>query len=216
MVLHDPQTLGLAVGLKRLGATVIWRCHIGTDRPGGLSEAAWDFLWPYVQEQPDVAVFSRRASVPARLPLEAVRIIVPSIDPCSVKNADMSNDLAASILAYTGLVERPGELSQAPAFQRRRRYPPALAPPMRRAARRSGPEARSRPAGRARLPLGSHQGPDRGDARLRRAHAPTRPGSPDSRRTRRSHGHRRPRGAGSARRGAGSLAWRWLTSSAAG
>ena len=116
VVLHDPQTLGLAVGLKRLGATVIWRCHIGTDRPGGLSEAAWDFLWPYVQEQPDVAVFSRRASVPARLPLEAVRIIVPSIDPCSVKNADMSNDLAASILAYTGLVERPGELSQAPTF----------------------------------------------------------------------------------------------------
>lgn len=118
VVLHDPQTLGLAVGLKRLGATVIWRCHIGTDRPGGLSEAAWDFLWPYVQEQPDVAVFSRRASVPTRLPPEAVRIIVPSIDPCSVKNADMSNELAASILVYTGLVERPGELSQAPAFHR--------------------------------------------------------------------------------------------------
>ena len=118
VVLHDPQTLGLAVGLKRLGATVIWRCHIGTDRPGGLSEAAWDFLWPYVQAQPDVAVFSRRASVPPRLPLEAVRIIVPSIDPCSVKNADMSSELAASILAYTGLVERPGEPSQAPAFHR--------------------------------------------------------------------------------------------------
>ena len=116
VVLHDPQTLGLAVGLKRLGATVIWRCHIGTDRPGGLSEAAWDFLWPYVQEQPDVAVFSRRAIVPARLPLEAVRIIVPSIDPCSVKNADMSSELAASILAYTGIVERPGEPSAAPAF----------------------------------------------------------------------------------------------------
>ena len=118
VVLHDPQTLGLAVGLKHLGATVIWRCHIGTDRPGGLSQAAWDFLWPYVQEQPDVAVFSRRASVPSRLPLEAVRIIVPSIDPCSVKNADMSSELAASILAYTGLVERPGELSEAPAFHR--------------------------------------------------------------------------------------------------
>ena len=105
VVLHDPQTLGLAGGLKRLGATVIWRCHIGTDRPGGLAEAAWDFLWPYVQQQPDVAVFSRRASAPARLPMELVRVIVPSIDPCSVKNADMSSELAAAILEYTGLVE---------------------------------------------------------------------------------------------------------------
>ncbi|MGO9906809.1 MAG: hypothetical protein ACLP4R_04750 [Solirubrobacteraceae bacterium] len=32
VVLHDPQTLGLASGLKRLGATVMWRCHIGTIR----------------------------------------------------------------------------------------------------------------------------------------------------------------------------------------
>jgi trehalose synthase len=118
VVLHDPQTLGLALGLKRLGATVIWRCHIGTDRPGGLSEAAWDFLEPYVREQSDVAVFSRRSIVPSRLPLEAVRIIVPSIDPCSVKNADMSSELAASILVYTGLVERAGELSQTPKFHR--------------------------------------------------------------------------------------------------
>ena len=60
VVLHDPQTLGLAFGLKRLGATVIWRCHIGTDQPGDLSDAAWDFLWPYVHE-PDVTVFSRRS-----------------------------------------------------------------------------------------------------------------------------------------------------------
>ena len=49
VVLHDPQTLGLASGLKRLGATVMWRCHIGTDTPGGLSGAAWDFLWQYVE-----------------------------------------------------------------------------------------------------------------------------------------------------------------------
>jgi trehalose synthase len=117
VVLHDPQTLGLAAGLKRLGATVIWRCHIGTNTPGGLSEAAWDFLWPYVQEA-DVVVFSRRASVPLRLPRQSVRLIAPSIDPCSVKNADMSVELAAAILEHTGLVERQGELSEAPEFHR--------------------------------------------------------------------------------------------------
>ncbi len=71
VVLHDPQTVGLVCELERLGATVIWRCHIGTNKPGGLSEAAWDFLWPYVQE-PDVVVFSRRGSVPSRLPRQSV------------------------------------------------------------------------------------------------------------------------------------------------
>ena len=117
VVLHDPQTLGLASGLKRLGATVIWRCHIGTDKPGGLSGTAWDFLWQYVEE-PDVAVFSRRGSVPSRLPLEKVRIIAPSIDPCSVKNAEMAPEMATSILEYVGLVDRPGEPSEAPTFHR--------------------------------------------------------------------------------------------------
>src|SRR6185503_13045085 len=29
VVLHDPQTAGLAADLVRLGAVVIWRCHIG-------------------------------------------------------------------------------------------------------------------------------------------------------------------------------------------
>jgi trehalose synthase len=117
VILHDPQTLGLAFELKRLGATVIWRCHIGTNKPGGLPEAAWDFLWPYAQE-PDVMVFSRRASVPSRLPRQSVRLIAPSIDPCSVKNADMPMELAAGILEHTGLVERQGELSDAPPFYR--------------------------------------------------------------------------------------------------
>ena len=117
VVLHDPQTLGLVIELKRLGATVIWRCHIGTNEPGGLSEVAWDFLWPYVQEA-DVVVFSRRASVPSRLPRQSVRLIAPSIDPCSVKNMDMRSEVAAAILEHTGLVACQGEASQTPAFHR--------------------------------------------------------------------------------------------------
>ena len=117
VVLHDPQTVGLVFELKRLGATVIWRCHIGTNKPGGLPEAAWDFLWPYVQES-DVAAFSRRACVPSRLPRQSVRLIAPSIDPCSVKNADMPMEQAAAILGHTGLVACEGELSEPPAFHR--------------------------------------------------------------------------------------------------
>ena len=66
-----------------------------------------------------MAVFSRRASVPSRLAPESVRIIAPSIDPCSVKNAEMPVELAAGILQHVGLVEREGELSRTTlAFER--------------------------------------------------------------------------------------------------
>lgn len=33
LVLHDPQTAGLAPAQIRLGAIVVWRCHIGADAP---------------------------------------------------------------------------------------------------------------------------------------------------------------------------------------
>jgi trehalose synthase len=33
VLLHDPQTAGLIGPLKRTGAKVIWRCHIGVDEP---------------------------------------------------------------------------------------------------------------------------------------------------------------------------------------
>ncbi len=38
VILHDPQTTGLAVPMRAAGATVIWRCHIGRDTPNSLSE----------------------------------------------------------------------------------------------------------------------------------------------------------------------------------
>ena len=33
VVLHDPQTAGLAPGLASLGAHVVWVCHVGVDHP---------------------------------------------------------------------------------------------------------------------------------------------------------------------------------------
>ena len=58
--LHDPQTAGLAPELKRLGATVVWSCHVGIDQPNDLARTAWEFLRPAVQEA-DAYVFSRPA-----------------------------------------------------------------------------------------------------------------------------------------------------------
>ena len=67
VVMHDPQTAGLAPPLRRRGATVIWRCHIGhaaLDDP--LVEEAWAFLRPYLSAA-HATVFSRSAYVPAFL-----------------------------------------------------------------------------------------------------------------------------------------------------
>src|SRR5215210_1508274 len=44
VLLHDPQTAGLIGPLKRTGAKVIWRCHIGVDTPDELARRAWEFL----------------------------------------------------------------------------------------------------------------------------------------------------------------------------
>jgi trehalose synthase len=33
VVLHDPQTLGLAAVLRKANASVVWRCHIGASAP---------------------------------------------------------------------------------------------------------------------------------------------------------------------------------------
>ena len=60
VLLHDPQTVGLIGPLKRTGAKVIWRCHIGIDEPNDIARRAWEFLRADV-EQADAYVFSREA-----------------------------------------------------------------------------------------------------------------------------------------------------------
>jgi trehalose synthase len=62
VILHDPQTAGLIGPMKRTGACVVWRCHIGIDEPNDIARQAWDFLRADV-EQADALVFSREAFV---------------------------------------------------------------------------------------------------------------------------------------------------------
>ncbi len=69
VLLHDPQTAGLAAPLKATGAAVLWRCHVGTDAANRWTEEAWSFLRPYLAAC-DGFVFSRREYVPAWVPSE--------------------------------------------------------------------------------------------------------------------------------------------------
>ena len=104
VLLHDPQTVGLIGPLKRTGARVIWRCHIGVDEPDDLARRAWDFLRVDV-EQADAYVFSREAFVWEGLDPDKVAVIAPSIDAFNAKNQELGPDQVRAILAAAGIVE---------------------------------------------------------------------------------------------------------------
>jgi len=104
VLLHDPQTAGLIGPMKRTGAKVIWRCHIGVDEPDDLARAAWDFLRVDV-EQADAYVFSREAFVWEGLDEDKVHVIAPSIDAFNAKNQELEAAQVDAILAAAGIVD---------------------------------------------------------------------------------------------------------------
>ena len=117
VLLHDPQTAGLAAPLARAGAGVVWRCHIGVDWQNDATRAAWDFLRPYLAPAHGF-VFTRRQYVPPWIPPEQTWIIPPSIDPFSAKNQQLDAATVQAILATTGVLD--GEPPRAPGrFARR-------------------------------------------------------------------------------------------------
>jgi trehalose synthase len=115
VVLHDPQTAGLAPVLRRAGCIVVWRCHIGHEaRDHPLVRAAWDFLEPDLRAA-HATVFTRPAYVPACCEGRA-RIIRPAIDPFSPKNQELTPATVRAILVHAGLVEGPD--GEPPVFRR--------------------------------------------------------------------------------------------------
>ena len=116
VILHDPQPVGMAAALRPLAAAIIWRCHVGVDRPNELVRDAWSFLRPYV-DRADVCVFSRRAYVWEGLDPDRVVIITPTIDAFTPKNEDLPPETALAILRASGLVT--GSATTAPVTFRR-------------------------------------------------------------------------------------------------
>jgi len=102
VVLHDPQTAGLAPTLRRHGARVVWRCHVGVDDAGPLAREAWAFLSDDVRAA-ELWVFSRGAH--AWDTLDAARVVVmpPCIDVLSPKNHQLSGAASRAVLAAAGI-----------------------------------------------------------------------------------------------------------------
>jgi trehalose synthase len=115
VLLHDPQTAGMAPHLMAQGAIVIWRCHVGNDKPGPNVDLGWDFLAPYLEKVP-VNIFTREQYIPECCDHGRSVIVPPSIDPFSPKNQEMSEETTRAILDKAGIIEAPSEA--APVFTR--------------------------------------------------------------------------------------------------
>ena len=117
VLLHDPQTAGLAPFLSAIHAEVVWRCHIGRDEPNLETELGWRFLAPYLAHA-GLCVFTRRGYVPSLLAGARSAIVMPSIDPFSPKNAPLSPELVRSILCHTGVLTCPVHPAEQPVYRR--------------------------------------------------------------------------------------------------
>jgi trehalose synthase len=101
--LHDPQTAGLVGLVKAIGATVVWRCHVGLDLPNDLAREAWEFLRPYV-DSADAYVFSREGFAWEGLPKDKTWIVAPSIDVFSPKNQNLEPPVVRAILGAAAIL----------------------------------------------------------------------------------------------------------------
>ena len=104
VIVHDPQPAGLVPALRLKGVTVVWRCHIGVDRPNDVARGAWNFLRGYV-EPANAYVFSRGAYRWDVLDPSKTAIIPPGIDAFSLKNQDLDAESVMAILTAGGIVE---------------------------------------------------------------------------------------------------------------
>jgi len=117
VVLHDPQTLGLAPALREAGAHVVWSCHVGVDEPNELAREAWEFLRPYV-DSTDAQIFSRRSYVWEGLRPEYVEVIPPCIDAFAPKNQRLDASTVRATLRVADLTE-DNVAAGTPSFVRR-------------------------------------------------------------------------------------------------
>ncbi|WP_309134162.1 glycosyltransferase [Cellulomonas sp.] len=101
VVLHDPQTLGLAPALRAAGVRVLWHCHIGAVVAPERGPGA---VWKAFAAELD-AVDTVVTTLPEFAPPRSRRLLVvsPAVDPSAPKNRGLSPDEIGAVLAEIGL-----------------------------------------------------------------------------------------------------------------
>ena len=100
--LHDPQTAGMVKPVHELGASVVWRCHVGVDRPNDLGAGSLGLPAPRAGR-------GRRAGLLApelrlgRAGRTADLDHPPTIDAFSPKNQEMDAETVARCSGTIGL-----------------------------------------------------------------------------------------------------------------
>jgi trehalose synthase len=96
VIVHDPQPLPLIANYRR-NCPWVWRCHVDLSHP---NPEVWDYLRQYV-EQYDAVILSLPEYSQELTPPQL--IIMPAIDPFSVKNAELSEQEMKSRLEHYGI-----------------------------------------------------------------------------------------------------------------
>ncbi|MFQ6079493.1 MAG: glycosyl transferase family 1, partial [Thermodesulfobacteriota bacterium] len=97
VIIHDPQPLPL-IRFYRKTQPWVWRCHIDLTDP---NKELWEFLKEFILKY-DVVVFSSERYKKKDLPVEQ-RVIVPAMDPLSLKNKELSERDIAKYIKKAGI-----------------------------------------------------------------------------------------------------------------
>lgn len=97
VIIHDPQPCAL-VRFASHEAPWVWRCHIDITHP---NQQAWEFFKPYIEMYQRMLVSSEGYKNP-KLDI-GQQIVSPSIDPLSLKNVELPQELIEQRLAAEGI-----------------------------------------------------------------------------------------------------------------
>jgi trehalose synthase len=97
IIIHDPQPLPL-IKFYRKSQPWVWRCHVDLTDPNA---KLWEFLKGFILKY-DMVIFSAEKYKKKDLPVEQ-RVIIPAIDPLSLKNKELSEKDISKYIARAGI-----------------------------------------------------------------------------------------------------------------
>ena len=105
VLVHDPQPVALLGPIEEEGGRSgrwLWRCHVDLSAP---FRPVWNFFQPIVDRY-DAVIFTAKDFVQSDITQPVAALIPPSIDPLSLKNAEMSPATILSTAETVGVDAR--------------------------------------------------------------------------------------------------------------